>query len=185
MVDAPVDPRAAQIRRAALLTVVVGQFAVQLASMPISAILPTLADDFHADFTLISWVSGAYLLTLTGFLLVAGRLGDLYGHRRVYMAGIAIYAVAGGLGGWAPDVLLLIVLRGLQGLGAALMTGNGLAIIANAFPGGERGRAVAVVQIAASLGGVAGLLYGTIFLDSLSWQWLFWVLWPIGLLGLW
>src|SRR3954471_10295548 len=95
--------RARAVRRAALMTVVIGQFAVQLASMPISAILPTLADDFHADFTLISWVSGAYLLTLTGFLLVAGRLGDLYGHRRVYLAGIVIYTVGGGLGGLAPD----------------------------------------------------------------------------------
>jgi MFS family permease len=185
MVEVREDGRAAQVRRAALLTVVVGQFAVQLASMPISAILPSLADVFHADFALISWVSGAYLLTLTGFLLVAGRLGDLYGHRRVYMAGIALYSISGGLGGLAPDVLLLIVLRGLQGLGAALMSGNGLAIIADAFPGGERGRAVGIVQIAASLGGVVGLVYGVLFLDSLSWQWLFWALWPIGLLGLW
>ncbi|SRR5579885_2752019 len=176
---------AAELRRAALLTVVIGQFAVQLASMPISAILPTLADAFQADFALISWVSGAYLLTLTGFLLVGGRLGDLYGHRRTYMVGIAIYSIAGGLGGVAPDALLLIVLRGLQGFGAALMSGNSLAIIANAFPGGERGRAVGVVQIAAALGGVVGLLYSTLFLDALSWQWLFWVLWPIGLLGLW
>src|SRR5919202_3890641 len=185
MLEAQADVRAEQARKAALLTVVIGQFAVQLASMPISAILPTLADVFHADFALISWVSGAYLLTLTGFLLVAGRLGDLYGHRRVYMVGIATYSVAGGLGGVAPDALLLIVLRGLQGLGAALMSGNGLAIIANAFPGGQRGRAVGMVQIAASLGGVAGLLYSTLFLDAFSWQWLFWVLWPIGLLGIW
>jgi MFS transporter, DHA2 family, methylenomycin A resistance protein len=185
VLDVQAPDSAARLRRAALLTVVVGQFAVQLASMPISAILPTLADAFHADFALISWVSGAYLLTLTGFLLVAGRLGDLYGHRRVYMVGIVIYSVAGGLGGLAPDALFLIVLRGLQGLGSALMLGNGLAIIANAFPGGERGRAVGIVQIAASLGGVAGLVYSALFLDTLSWQWLFWVLWPIGLLGLW
>src|ERR671933_2348191 len=117
MLEVQADVRAEQARKAALLTVVIGQFAVQLASMPISAILPTLADAFQADFSLISWVSGAYLLTLTGFLLVAGRLGDLYGHRRVYMAGIALYSIAGGLGGLAPHVLLLIGLRGLQGLG--------------------------------------------------------------------
>ena len=144
--------------------------------MPISAILPTLADDFHTDFTLISWVSGAYLLTLTGFLLVAGRLGDLYGHRRVYVVGMVTYTIGGGLGGLAPDVFALIVLRAVQAFGAALMTGNSLAIIANAFPGGERGRAVAIVQIAASLGGVAGLVYSTLFLDTFSWQWLFWIL---------
>ena len=185
MVDAQVDPRLAQARRAALLTVVIGQFAVQLATMPISAILPTLADVFQAEFTVISWVAGSYLLTLTGFILVSGRLGDLYGHRRVYTAGIALYSIAGGLGGLAPDVLVLIVLRALQGLGGALMLGNGLAIIANAFPGSERGRAVGIAQVSASLGGLVGLLYATLLMDALSWQWLFWVLWPIGLLGLW
>ncbi len=178
------DPQTAA-RRAALATVVIGQFSVQLATMPISSILPTLADVFHAEFSVISWVVGAYLLSLTGFILVAGRLGDLYGHRRIYTAGIALYSLAGGLGGLAPNVAALIVLRGLQGLGGALLLGNGLAIIANAFPGGERGRAVGIVQMAASLGGVTGLLYATLFLDALSWQWLFWVLWPLGLLGLW
>ena len=108
MLDVQAPDSGARLRRAALLTVVIGQFAVQLASMPISAILPTLADAFQADFALISWVSGAYLLTLTGFLLVAGRLGDLYGHRRVYMVGIVTYSVAGGLGGLAPDALFLV-----------------------------------------------------------------------------
>jgi MFS family permease len=185
VLDAKLDARAARARRAALLTVVIGQFAIQLATLPIAAILPTLADAFQTDFTVISWVAGAYLLSLTGFILISGRLGDLYGHRRVYTVGIAVYSVAGGLGGLAPDVLALIVLRALQGLGGALLLGNGLAIIANAFPGSERGRAVGIAQVAASLGGVVGVLYATLFLDTLSWQWLFWVLWPLGLLGLW
>lgn len=172
-------------QRAALLTVVIGQFAVQLATMPISAILPTLADHFGVDFSLISWVPSAYLLALTGFILVAGRLGDLYGHRRVYATGLALYALAGGAGGLAPTAAVLIGLRAVQGLGGALMLGNGLAILANAFPGGARGRAVGIAQVAASLGGIVGVAYGLLFLDTLSWHWLFWVLWPLGALGLW
>jgi len=171
-------------QRAALLTVVIGQFAVQLATMPISAILPTLADHYSADFALISWVPAAYLLTLSGCILVAGRLGDLYGYRRVYATGLALYALAGGAGGWAPSAPLLIGLRVVQGVGGALMLGNGLAILANAFPGGQRGRAVGVAQVAASLGGIVGVAYGLLFLGTLGWQWLFWVLWPLGALGL-
>lgn len=171
--------------RAALLTVVVGQFAVQLATVPISAILPTLADHYAADFALIAWVPGAYLLTLSGCILIAGRLGDLYGYRRVYATGLALYALAGGAGGWAPSAPLLIGLRAVQGLGGALLLGNGLAILANAFPGGQRGRAVGIAQVAATLGGVVGVAYDLLGLEPLGWQWLFWVLWPLGALGLW
>jgi MFS family permease len=180
---ADVAPR--QARSAALLTVALGQFVVMMAMVPVAAMLPTLADVFHTEFSVISWAVGAYLLALSGFILVAGRFGDLYGYRRVYILGIVVYSVVGGLCGFMTDVLPLIALRFVQGIGGALMFGNALAILASYFPGDERGRAVGVAQVASSAGAVFGLAFTGLLSDSLGWQWLFWLLWPLGALALW
>jgi MFS family permease len=103
----------------------------------------------------------------------------------VYATGIGVFAVAGVLCGFAPSVLVLIALRAVQGFGGALLLGNGLAIIANAFPGGQRGRAVGIVQVAASLGSLVGTVHATLLVDTLGWQSLFWVLGPLGTIALW
>jgi MFS transporter, DHA2 family, methylenomycin A resistance protein len=170
VVGDPYLASAASLRRAALVTVVVGQFAVQLGMAPVTAFLPTLADVFETEFTLVSWIVGAYLVSLTGFILVAGRLGDLYGHRRIYAAGIAVFAGAGVLCGFALNIVLMILLRAIQGFGGALLLGNGLAILANAFPMGERGRAVGVAQVAAELGRLLGLAHTNQQHDAHGWE---------------
>lgn len=172
------------LRRNSLLAVALGNFMVQMAMMPVSNVLPTVASEFGVELGVVSWVLSAYLLMLTGWLLAAGRLGDQLGHRRVYLVGIAVYTAAGVACGLAQHPLQLVVLRGVQGLGGALMLGNALAIVVRSFPAAQHGRAIGVAMMAASLGSTVGVVIGTAAVQYLSWRWLFFALLPLGLLAL-
>lgn len=171
--------------RAALLAVAASNFMVQLAMMPITTILPTVAAHFGVDAATAAWVMNAYLLTLTGLVLTTGRLGDLYGHRRVFGLGIAVYSVAAVLAGLAPSFVPLLLARALQGVGGALMLGNALAILMAAVPAGERGRAIGVTTVAASLGALLGVVMGSFLVSLVSWRWVFLVVVPAGLIAGW
>jgi len=177
----PLPPAA---RRSSLLAVALGNFMVQMAMMPVSTILPTVAAEFGVELGAVSWVMSAYLLVLTGWLLAAGRLGDQFGHRRVYLVGIAAYTVAGTLCGFAQSPLQLVVLRGLQAIGGALMLGNGLAIVVRSFPARQHGRAIAVAMMAASLGSTVGVVISGAALQYLTWRWVFFALAPLGAVAL-
>ena len=166
--------------RAALLAVAASNFMVQLAMMPIATVLPTVAAHFGVDAATAAWVMNAYLLTLTGLVLTTGRLGDLYGHRRVFSVGIVTFTVAGVLGGLAPSLIPLLAARAVQGIGGALMLGNALAILMAAVPSGERGRAIGVTSIAASLGSLLGVVMGSVFVSVVSWRWVFLIVVPAG-----
>jgi MFS family permease len=172
------------VRRNSLLTVALGNFMVQMAMMPVSTILPTVATEFGIQLDVASWVMSAYLLLLTGWLLTAGRLGDQFGHRRVYVAGIALYMVAGTACGLAQSPLQLIALRAVQGIGGALMLGNGLAIVVNSFPARQHGRSIGIAMMAASLGSTIGVAIGGVALEYLSWRWMFFVIAPLGAIAL-
>ncbi|MDO8674423.1 MAG: MFS transporter, partial [Dehalococcoidia bacterium] len=131
-----------------------------------------------------AWVQTAFLLTLTSSLLVAGRLGDIYGHQNVYRAGIVLFTAAGTLSGFIQDIGVLITFRSLQGVGAAMISGNSLAIIANTFSTGERGMAIGIMGVAASMGGLLGVGLSTSLAQYLNWQWLFYMTLPVGLVGI-
>ncbi|MBI1894085.1 MAG: MFS transporter, partial [Candidatus Rokubacteria bacterium] len=175
----PIPPR----RREQYLTlgaVATGYFSVQLALTPISAILPSLARALNADLPTASWIVIGYLLSLSAFLLLAGRLGDLMGHRALFLGGLVLFTVASVLCGQAQSASQMILFRTLQGLGAAFVTANSLALIAGVFPAGERGRAVGVVIMSTGFGSFVGIGLGAFFLRYLSWSWAFYF---IGLTG--
>jgi MFS transporter, DHA2 family, methylenomycin A resistance protein len=179
-----VDELPASVRRNSLLAVALGNFMVQMAMMPVSTILPTVATEFGIQLDVASWVMSAYLLLLTGWLLTAGRLGDQFGHRRVYVAGIALYMTAGTACGLAQSPVQLIALRAVQGIGGALMLGNGLAIVVHSFPVRQHGRAIGIAMMSASLGSTIGVAIGGVALEYLSWRWMFFVVAPLGAIAL-
>ncbi|MDO8673564.1 MAG: MFS transporter [Dehalococcoidia bacterium] len=157
---------------------------VMLTVTPLAAILPTIADYFGVSADVAGWVPTAYLMTLTSLLLVSGRLGDLYGHRNVYLAGIILFTVVGTASGLSQNIDMLIVFRMLQGVAAALISGNSLAIITNTFSVKERGTAVGIIAMSASMGGILGVSLSTSMAQYLDWRWLFYLTLPVGLVGI-
>lgn len=170
--------------RQVVWAVTAGYFLIMLAVSPVSVVLPTMAADLDVDLARASWVMAAYLLPLTGLLLPAGRMGDLLGHRRVFAAGLALVTVASVLAGLAPTLAALVAARALQGIGAALASGNSLAIIAEAVPDHERGRAIGLATMASSLGAMVGTALAPLVLAYLHWRWAFLIGAPGGVAAL-
>lgn len=168
-------------QRFALLTVGLGFFLIQLAMNPVSAVLPTIAAAFGADVGATGRVMIGYLVGLAGVVLVAGRLGDLYGHKRIFSLGVASFGAGAVLCGLAPDLNLLLALRFLQGIGGAFLLACSLPIITAAFPPGQRGRAVGFVTMLGPVGSVVGVLLSDAFLHVGSWRWIFFFVAPVAL----
>lgn len=168
----------------ALFAIGIANVLVQLSMIPISAILPTIAAYFKVEITTASWVMTAYLLTLTSFVLIGGRLGDLYGHRQIFIFGSIVYTIAGSLSGLVQDIGLFIALRAVQGFGVAMFSGVSMAIIAHTFTAQERGKAIGLAGTAASAGGLFGVLASTSLAQFLNWQFLFFLNLPLGLIAL-
>lgn len=169
---------------AALMANAMTNIMITLALVPLSAILPTVADYFGVDAVTASWLQTSYLLTLTSFLLISGRLGDLYGHRDVYLAGAVLFTVVSTVSGFVQDIGILIVLRSLQGIAGALMSGNVLAIITNTFSAKERGIPIGVSGMSASAGAFLGVVVSTSLAQYFDWQWLFYMTLPLGLIAI-
>lgn len=137
--------------RAAVITVGLGEVLVRLGFIPVSAVVPSLAAELGVSAADGAWILTVFILALAGSLLVAGRLGDFVGHRRVFALGAAIYAVTSALIAVATGFAGLLILRAGQGVGAAMVSGNNLAILARAVPVERRGRAIGVVVTGSSL----------------------------------
>jgi len=130
----------------------------------------------------LQWVVDAYSITFAGFLLLGGRIADHFGQRRLFVAGLALFGLASLAGGLAPDQATLIVARGVQGLAGALMAASSLAIITSSIPPGPRlHRAIATWAAMNGLGGAAGVLFGGIITQELSWRWILLINPPIGI----
>ncbi|MCL6648706.1 MAG: MFS transporter [Chloroflexi bacterium] len=168
----------------ALVTVAVG-YAIALAALfPVQIAFPLLADAFHVSISSVSWASTSFLLSLTVLALLAGRIGDLYGHKRVFVIGLVVTTLGALLCGLAPSWPLLVALRFVQGAGAALVSGNAMAIAANAVPPERRGKAIGLLTTSTSLGiVVASWLVGRL-VGVMSWHAVFLVVVPFGLLAL-
>lgn len=145
--------------------------------------LPTLQRTLHASLSTVEWVALAYSLTLTGLLLAAGRLADARGRRTVYGAGLLLFTLASLLCGLAPTAASLIALRVFQGVGAALLSANGSALLVQAFPLAERGRALGAFGAMVGIGLAVGPPLGGVLVAHASWRWIFFVNLPIGLLA--
>jgi MFS family permease len=172
---ARVDPSAV------LAIVAVAQFMVVLDATVVNVALPTIKLDLGFSEQNLSWVLNAYTLMFGGFLLLGGRLADRLGRRRLFVAGIALFSGASFICGVAQSEGVLLVARGLQGLGGALVSPAALSILLTTFPEGtERNRALAVWGAIAGAGGAIGLLLGGVIVQVLSWPWVFFINVPIG-----
>src|SRR3954467_6083941 len=166
---------------AVLAIVAVAQFMVVLDATVVNVALPSIQRDVGFSEQSLSWVLNAYTLIFGGFLLLGGRAADRLGRRRLFMAGIALFAGASLACGLSQSEAMLLVARGAQGLGGAMVSPAALSIILTTFAEGtERNRALAVWGAIAGAGGAVGLLLGGAIVQVLSWRWVFFINVPIG-----
>jgi EmrB/QacA subfamily drug resistance transporter len=179
----PDASRAAGVNANAVLAIVaVAQFMVILDASIVNVALPTIKRDVGFSEQSLSWILNAYTLIFGGFLLLGGRLADRLGRRRLFMAGIALFAGASLVCGVSQSEGMLLVARGFQGLGGAMVSPAALSIILTTFAEGpQRNRALAVWGAIAGAGGAVGLLLGGLLVQALSWRWVFFVNVPIGI----
>jgi EmrB/QacA subfamily drug resistance transporter len=164
-----------------LVLIAVAQFMVVLDATIVNVALPTIKGDLGFSEQSLSWVLNAYTLIFGGFLLLGGRATDRLGRRRLFMAGIALFSGASLLCGLSQSEGMLLIARGLQGLGGAMVSPAALSLILTTFAEGpERNRALAVWGAIAGAGGAIGLLLGGVIVEVLSWRWVFFVNVPIG-----
>jgi EmrB/QacA subfamily drug resistance transporter len=152
-----------------------------LDAMVVSAALTTIRLHLGASIEQLEWTVNAYNLTLAVLLLPAAALGDRFGRRRTFTLGLALFAAASAACAIAPDAGALIAARGVQGLGAALVLPNALALVGAAFPAERRGWALGILQGITGLAVVAGPVIGGAIAEGIAWQWIFWLNVPIGL----
>lgn len=161
----------------------IGSFMGQLDASIVSLALPTLETEFHQSVAAVSWVAVSYLLTLATLVAVFGRLADLYGRKMLYTFGFVVFILGSAICGTAPTLLFLIVARVFQGVGAAMLQANSVAIITAAIPKDRLGRAIGVQGAAQALGLSLGPAVGGLLISSLGWRWVFYINLPAGLLG--
>lgn len=165
----------------ALMVLCLGVLMIVLDTTIVNVALPSIREDLNFTETSLVWVVNAYMLTFGGFLLLGGRLGDLLGHRRMFLAGLVLFTGASLACGLARGQGLLIAARAAQGLGGAVVSAVSLSLIMNLFTeAGERARAMGVYGFVCAGGGSLGVLLGGLLTSKLSWHWIFLVNIPIG-----
>src|SRR6476659_9759607 len=166
----------------ALAVIVAAQFMVVLDIAIVNVALPAIKTDLHFAEENLQWVISAYAILFGGALLLGGRLADVFGRRRVFMIGLAIFSGASLLCGVSWSEGSLIGFRALQGLGGALFAPAALSILMTTFAeGAERNRALGIWGAASGSGGAAGVLLGGVLTSYLSWPWVFFINVPVGL----
>ncbi|MCH8063539.1 MAG: MFS transporter [Chloroflexi bacterium] len=171
-------------RKAVLLAVTAAYVLVQLSSLPVALSLPSLADYFDTGVDDAAWLVIIYLLAMGSFVLLGARLGDRYGHARVFFAGLLITTFAAVLIAISNSLIQVIAWRAVSGLGSALVMGNANAILAYAFPPEERGRAFSIPIVGARFGTLSGLAIFGFFLQFLSWRLVFLSFLPLGIIAI-
>ncbi|RQZ09780.1 MFS transporter [Burkholderia sp. Bp9031] len=166
----------------ALIVLCLGVLMIVLDSTIVNVALPSISTDLHFTETALVWVVNAYLLTFGGCLLLGGRLGDLYGQRSMFLAGLVVFTLASLACGLAQAQAMLIAARAVQGFGGAIVSAVSLSLIMNLFTEpGERARAMGVYGFVCAGGGSIGVLLGGLLTSTLSWHWIFLVNLPIGI----
>jgi MFS family permease len=170
-----------QARWLALYVLCLGDLMIVLDTNIVNVALPSIQADLGFSQTALAWVVNAYMLTFGGFLLLSGRLGDLFGNKRVFLVGVVAFTSASIACGLAPNPLFLVVGRAVQGLGGAAVSAVALALIMGLFTDpAERAKAMGFFGFVVSGGGAVGVLAGGVLTGLLNWHWIFLVNVPIG-----
>ena len=164
-----------------LLAVGVGTFMTALDGSVVNVVLPVIKQYFNSDIATIEWTVVVYLLVVSGLLLTFGRLGDLRGHKTIFLLGFAVFITSSALCGLSPSPWALIAFRGLQAFGAAMLMANSPAILTKNFPPAQRGQALGLQATMTYLGLVTGPAFGGWLTDQFSWRAVFYINIPVGL----
>jgi EmrB/QacA subfamily drug resistance transporter len=172
-------------KRWTMVAVAAAVFVTAVDNTVVNVALPSIQRDLGLGQSALEWIVNGYILAFAGLLLTGGKLGDVFGRKRAFLGGLAIFILASLLGGVADSETLLVAARAVQGVGAALMTPATLAIVSAAFPEAkERGRAIAAWAAAGALGFAVGPVVGGALAQHVHWSWIFWVNVPVGLAAL-
>jgi EmrB/QacA subfamily drug resistance transporter len=174
-------PGVRDTRWLALIVLCLGDLMIVLDTTIVNVALPSIREDLGFSEASLAWVVNAYLLTFGGFLLLGGRLGDLFGHRRLFLIGIVLFTLSSLACGLAGSQAFLVAARAVQGLGGAIVAAVALSLIMSMFTeAGDRAKAMGVFGFVAAGGGSVGVLLGGILTDTLDWHWIFLVNLPVG-----
>lgn len=167
-----------------MAAVSIGTFMATLDASIVNISLPTIMRALHTTMASVQWVVTIYLLVITGLLLTLGRLADLIGRKHVFVAGYAIFTAGSLMCGLSHSINYLILFRAIQAIGAAMIMANGPAILTNAFPGNERGKALGINAMVVAAGLTAGPALGGLLIAVSGWQMIFFINLPIGIIGM-
>ena len=166
-----------------LAAVAFGLFMIMLDNTVVNVALPSIERDLHVSVSSLEWIVTAYALTFAALLITGGKLGDLFGRRRIFVVGIAIFTLSSLACGLAPTAGFLIGARAVQGVGAALMNPASLSIITATFPPRERGQAIGIWAGVSAMALAIGPLVGGLIVDNINWNWIFFINVPVGIAG--
>ncbi|RYP86690.1 DHA2 family efflux MFS transporter permease subunit [Nocardioides guangzhouensis] len=167
----------------ALFALCLGFFMILVDTTIVTVATPAIMADLDADVNSVVWVTSAYLLAYAVPVLITGRLGDRFGPKNLYMVGLTVFTVASLWCGLTTTVEMLIVARVVQGLGASMMTPQTMAVITRIFPAERRGQAMALWGATAGVATLVGPILGGILVDTLGWEWIFFINVPVGVIG--
>jgi EmrB/QacA subfamily drug resistance transporter len=181
----PADTTAYRRKWYVMAATAMGIFLATIDGSIVNVALPSLVRAFGTTFAAVEWVVLAYLLTVTTLMLSIGRLGDMVGKKPIYATGFVIFTLGSALCGLSPTIGWLVGFRVLQAIGASMLMALGMAIVTEAFPPSERGKALGISGSMVSIGIVLGPVLGGLLLGALSWHWIFFVNLPVGIVGTW
>ncbi len=167
----------------ALWALVLGFFMIMVDTTIVTVATPAIIEDLNADVNDVVWVTSAYLLAYAVPVLITGRLGDRFGPKNLYLVGLTVFTLASLACGLVNSVEALIIARIIQGLGASMVTPQTMAIITRIFPAERRGQATSLWGATAGVAVLVGPLLGGLLIDSLSWEWIFFINVPVGVIG--
>lgn len=168
-----------------LIAVGIGTFMTALDTSVVNTILPVVSDSLKTEISSVEWIITIYLLVLSGLLLSFGRLGDLRGHKAIYIFGFGIFLISSVLCGLAPNVLTLILFRATQALGAAMLSANSPALLTKNFPASQRGEALGLQATMTYMGLTVGPSLGGWLATQYGWRLVFFINFPVGLIAIW